>query len=175
MRKLQTRVLITLLICIGGAVGIALIIQPRMNVLDSKSISLPALPTYTVREISVLCELLAFDANAEFCTNTQTQNAETLEMMLNIHYPTASATYNDLIPRLHEVPSRPSYFCERQLAEETFGYAIDNCPPPSQCTSDYQCAFSLNMSYEIDITLMINIDVETGHMSYRVTRPSESP
>ena len=176
MKKIIAISAIILVTTIAGFVVLKMISQYAISTVNTPPSTVQALPTYTVNEVNVICEIFNFNSNDEFCSHAAIQNADTLEASLNTHYPSGLTNYDDLIPRLSEIPSIPSHFCERKLAAETSGYTANNCPLPTQCTEDYQCNFSFSMAYNIDINLRIGIDVETGQIgSYGVSRPSDSP
>lgn len=91
------------------------------------------------------CKAFGLENSGErFCTGEIPQNPDTLEAMLNRHFPLNRSTYGEIAEFIDELISRPSLNCRSNTPGR---YTVNNCPPPQNCDgASYSCSFSFEGS-----------------------------
>lgn len=123
---------------------------------------------YTASDVQEICIALQLDKEDEFCNSMSRQNHETLSAALSRNFGPGTTTYSSISLLISVLPS--SHTCE--TINDYLRQQINNCPPPGQCTQDYNCYlfFSETVGY-----LQLRIDHTTGRiLSFLPSRPRES-
>ncbi|GEM_PF-4210582 len=134
------------------------------------------LPKYSTEVVYEICSIFEIDVEDNFCSQPSIQDADTFREMLHQNYPREETYYNDIVPKLRHIRSKPTHNCESPVTTD-FGWAVNNCPPPNECNNGkptYTCTFSLTLSDQ-NIGVDIFFHQSTGIIGgYGVTRPSAS-
>lgn len=135
------------------------------------------LPKYLPETVASICATFEIEKTDEFCTNPSAQDAGTFREMFHRLFPRNKTHYLDVTSKMSHFRSSPGAGCDNPV-KENFGWALDNCPPPNECTSNksnhYDCGFAGDFAGEqIGITVLIL--KESGLVGgYGVSHPSES-
>jgi hypothetical protein len=94
------------------------------------------LPTYNSSDVQAVCELFELSQSDEFCTDRSNYNQHGLAMMLRRNFPANETTYDEIMPYLSTLPSKPVSQC----LEGNQIFAVGFCPSPQDCeSSNYSC------------------------------------
>jgi hypothetical protein len=129
---------------------------------------------YSSSTVSTICKLFKLKIDDPFCTNTQSQNPDTLTAMFNRDFPPGKTMYDDMMPFIKDLFSAPPY--QRRDDRKRDFTSPGYCPKPSECTNNYYCFVDVpGVTGKVEINFSILFDNNTGYVTqYRVTRPSGS-
>lgn len=118
----------------------------------------PVWPTYTPREVGIVCETIPIFAPHEFCTMSSEQNAVALNQLVNEVFPEDQSTYSEVMTHLGGLKSNWGAGTE---CGRDFHFALNNCPAPQFCADDtfYECSFEL---LDDLISIHVTFDMVTG-------------